>query len=497
MGDLMQGAQRSADREGGASRLGEESPAGVHWTMTRVMAATRGSLVGGVSAPRLATICTDTRHLQPNDVFVALVGDRFDGHAFVDEAVKKGAAAVIVNRIPTPMPSVSVIVVDDTLKALGDLAAFRRRLLPNLKVIAITGSCGKTTVKEMTAAILASRFRLLKTKGNFNNLVGLPLCLLQVEEDHEVAVLEMGMNRPGEIARLTEIAGPDIACITNVRPAHLEGVHDIEGVARAKGELFFGVKPGARLVVNLDDPNVEGLTRNLHQEMITFGLDGNAEVRATQIQSLGARGMLFSLRRGTRTAQVHMKAVGIHNVTNAMAAAALAYAVGADFDTIVEGLESFVSCEQRLCIRQTPGVPRIVNDSYNANPASVAAALMTLKELKGGNKAVAVLGDMLELGAHSIPAHRGLGEEAGRLGLDYLFAVGKFAPHLVAGARSAGMSRDQAMEFVNKEEIFVFLEGLRGLGRLQEEDWILVKGSHGMHMETLVEELVNAEGDIG
>ncbi|MDH5297472.1 MAG: UDP-N-acetylmuramoyl-tripeptide--D-alanyl-D-alanine ligase, partial [Desulfobulbaceae bacterium] len=260
MGGVGNDRSQPAGITGGGGYCSAAVPA-APWSISQVLLATGGRFVAGSPQARFRAISTDSRTIEAGDLFVALAGEQHDGLAFVSEAVKKGAAGIVVARVPEPLPAVPVILVEDTTRALGDLAAYRRSLMPNLKVLAITGSSGKTTVKEMVAAILEQKMKVLKTRGNFNNLIGMPLSLLPVERQHHVAVLEMGMNQAGEIARLAEIADPDIACINNVQPAHLAGFGDIDGVARAKGELFAGVKSWARLVVNLDDRRVRALAR--------------------------------------------------------------------------------------------------------------------------------------------------------------------------------------------------------------------------------------------
>ena len=245
------------------------------WNLSRILLATGGRFLSGSTRAAFRLITTDSRTVQPGDLFLALVGENFDGHDFVMEAVAKGAAGLIVSR-PVEITTVPVIQVADTLRALGDLASYRRRQIPDLQVLAITGSSGKTTVKEMTGAILSREYNILKTSGNFNNLIGMPLTLLGIDYRHEMAILEMGMNRPGEIARLTEIADPDICCITNIQDAHLAGLGDINGVARAKGEIFAGGKSWAKLVVNMDDKRVRALARRHGQEKITFGRSSKA-----------------------------------------------------------------------------------------------------------------------------------------------------------------------------------------------------------------------------
>lgn len=477
----------SAGKRGGDPHLAGQPRSA--WDLAALLQATGGRLLNAGKAAPLGAVSTDTRAIRPGDIFVALVGERFDGHDFLVGAEQRGAAVLVVSRVPQLLPAVPVVLVADTLKALGDLAAFHRASLQHLRVVAITGSTGKTTVKEMTAAILGRQFRILKTEGNRNNLVGMPLSLLPADVDHEVAVLELGMNRPGEIARLTEIADPDVACIVNVQAAHLEGLGDIEGVARAKGELFAGLHDWATMVVNVDDARVASLAAAYPRRKVRFGLDLQAEVRATHIRGMGEEGVAFTLHVLGDKRRTTLRCPGVHNVGNALAAAAIAHAVGLGIEQIAEGLEGYIPFASRLQVSTVTGGLKVINDTYNANPGSMRAALATMVDLAGAHKKVAVLGDMLELGEESGSAHVALGGEAAALGCDVLLAVGEFARSTVEGARSAGMDTQQAKEFSSKAEVVAQLRKLEVLGDLVAGDWILVKGSRGMRMESIVDDL--------
>jgi UDP-N-acetylmuramoyl-tripeptide--D-alanyl-D-alanine ligase len=265
------------------------------WDLGKVIEATGGRLAAGRQETVFRAVSTDSRSIEPGDLFVALRGDSFDGERFCADAVSRGAAGVVVTAAPEPPLPVPVVLVSDTLKALGDLAAFRRSLMTELKVVAITGSSGKTTVKEMVAAILSRKLRILKTMGNFNNLIGLPLSLLPVDGRQQVAILEMGMNQTGEIARMTEISDPDIACINNIQAAHLQGLNSIKGVAMAKGELFAGLKETGTLVVNLEDPLVSRLAGQYDQKQVSYGYRRQAMVRGSYIHNRGEAGVSFTL----------------------------------------------------------------------------------------------------------------------------------------------------------------------------------------------------------
>jgi murE/murF fusion protein len=441
-------------------------------------------------------ISTDTRTIQPGDLFVALKGDNFDGRMFAEKAIEKGAAGLLIYHTPDQkeppldfQPTLPVLLVPDTVIALGQLAGFLRRWDDELQVVAITGSSGKTTVKEMTGAILSQSHSLLKTEGNFNNLIGLPLTLFGLKPDHVIAVLEMGMNRPGEIASLTEIADPDIACIINVQEAHLEGLGDIKGVAKAKNELFAGLKTEGKVAVNLDDTIVSSLAEALTQKKITFGCHPDAFVRASDIKSLGEEGMEYTLHIGSKFSKVIIKGLGKHNVTNSLAAAAMAHGAGSSIEEITQGLAAFTPYDKRTCIEELPSGVKVLNDSYNANPASMLAALKTLVDLKKENRAVAVLGDMLELGNKNDEAHSTIGRTVTELGFDFLAAFGSQAENIVNSAKEAGMDPAAAKGFSSKKELSSWLQELVQDGKIESGDWFLIKGSRGMRMEEVLEHL--------
>lgn len=478
------------------------------WTIGSVAQATGGKISGDGTDVLLGKVSTDSRSVEPGQIFVALEGDRFDGHDFAGQVVEKGAACLVVTRRIEEQSArrVSQIIVGDTLRALGDMAGYRRRLMRHLSspvVIGLTGSCGKTTVKEMTAAILQRHWPVgpdnpencvLKTSGNFNNLVGMPLSLLPLNVKHRAAVIEMGMNRPGELARLAEIAEPDISCITNIHAAHLEGLHSLEGVARAKEELFAGTSPDGILIVNLDDPLVRACSVRYSQKKVTFsvseeGRQYGPDVWATDIE-VGTEGLITFLLHlpGGSAVDVHLYAAGIHNVANALAAAAISWAAGAKAPEIAAGLSDFRAAAKRMEMLESPGGYGILNDTYNANPASMAAALRTLEQMRGRVSA-ALLGDMLELGDSSETAHWDLGKLAASCRIDYLGLVGNYAGFVADGARDAGMEADRIRIFQSKDEAAAWIEELQGQGLLGRGDWLLVKASRGLRMETIVARL--------
>jgi UDP-N-acetylmuramoyl-tripeptide--D-alanyl-D-alanine ligase len=457
------------------------------WTVEEILQATGGKLIRAGTTGVFGEVVTDSKSVKEGSVFVALKGQRLDGHRFLGDAVRRGAACVVVHKKNAVVKSknAAAIRVADTLKALGDLAHFRR-MLAAPKVLAITGSNGKTTTKEMVAAILerarwngdALKGRVLKTEGNFNNLVGLPLTLLRLGADEKVAVLELGTSNPGEIARLTRIAEPDVALVTSIAPAHLSGLRSLAGVAREKGELYRGLRAGAIAVVNVDDPWTRRQGEKFTGTKITYGKAG--AVRGEDEKFLGAEGTEFTLSAGTGRARVRLKLLGEHNLSNALGAAAMAHALGVDLGTIRAGLEAVRPFPMRMAVEQWNGVG-IINDAYNANPASMEAALKTLVRVAAAGKKIAVLGDMLELGREARKRHLLLGRQAAECGVDRLYLFGRLAGAVKRGALAAGM--DEGSVAIGKSH-----GRMASLIRRQARpgDWILFKGSRGMKMEKVL-----------
>lgn len=431
--------------------------------------------------------------MRPGELFVALQGPRFDGHDFIPDVLRKGAAGVLGLRgrmessAAPDLPGRFFIGVPDTLRALGDLAASWRGRM-RARVAAVTGSNGKTTTKEMTARILEGSCRALKTEGNLNNLIGLPLMLCKLAPDHEAAVLEMGMSAPGEIRRLKEIARPQVSVITNIGRAHLEFLGSIAGVAHAKGELWEGLEAEDGIAVNADDPWVVRLAGAASCRKLTFGIDNEAQVRGEELRP-GKRGIGFSLvLQGTRQ-HVELAACGRHNVYNALAAASVASLLGLSPVAIRAGLEGFQSFDGRGRIVVLGRNVQLLDDTYNANPDSLAATLAAYGELKGGSRGLVILGDMLELGPGSAAAHEKAGRQIGAMGCAHLFFLGEMAGELARGSLAAGMEKERVHAGQDYAQI---LE--RVAGALEDGDWILVKGSRRMRMERIIEDLAERLG---
>ena len=455
------------------------------FTINEIALATEGRIIGNADG-EVSAISSNSRSVAPGELFVPLRGERFDGHAFIPEVIEKGITTILAEKhwlkANTAPDSITCIAVKNSLHALGDLAAeWRRRF--DIPIIAVTGSNGKTTVKEMLGSILALTGSGLKTSGNLNNLIGLPQMIFQLCPEHRWAVLEMGMSEPGEIDRLAAIAAPRVGIVLNALPAHLQSMGTVEAVAAAKGELLHRISDGGLAVVNADDPRVASLSQNASARRISFGID-RGEVRARDIEPLGLNGQHFLLVTPHGEATVHLKACGRHNIYNALAATA-ALLEKVELPTIVAGLESFTPYKGRFQIEQLDGIT-LIDDSYNANPASTKAALETLNQIAASGHRIAVLGDMLELGEHEDDAHRGVGAVAGRT-IDRLYLLGeRMTKYAVEGAMLADMPTEAVVCCTSHREIAELLHQ-----SITEGDVILCKGSRGMTMEKVATELKN------
>ena len=424
----------------------------------------------------LSEVSTDSRALNAGALFVALRGPHFDGHQFIADAATHGAAAALVSNAPGAAP-LPLLRVEDTVVALARLAGWWRGRF-RLPLVGVTGSNGKTTIKEMIGRILSHQSRGLVTRGNLNNHIGVPLTLLRLRKPHRFAVVEMGMNRAGEIARLGAIARPTIALISNAQPSHLEGLGTTRAVALAKGEILESTAAAGVAVLNADDPFYPLWREHAaHLRVRSFGLDNAADVRARWQPCAG--GSVVSIDTGAQVIEARLALPGSHNARNAAAAAAAALVAGASPDAVRHGLEHTSAVAGRLSTRRGGGGGLILDDSYNANPLSVRAGLEVLAAYRGLR--VAVLGDMAELGGDAPRLHRETGAQARRLGIDALFVLGRLS---VETARGFGPG---ARHF---EDHAALLEALRPLDR--EHTVFLVKGSRSLRMETIVEGL--AEG---
>jgi len=456
-------------------------------TADDVARLTGGRLIVRSDRPILGA-AVDSRLVEPGQVFVALPGERTDGHAYLSEAIARGAAALIVARPiadPGAVGDVTAIRVVDPLAALGALAAgWRRRFDP--LVVGVTGSIAKTSTKEAIASVLGRRFRTLRTEGNQNNEIGLPLTLLRLRPEHQAAVLEMGMYVGGEIADLARIARPRIGVVTAVQAVHMSRIGSLEAIERAKGELLEALPPDGLAILNADDPIVRGMDGRTVARSVTYGFAVDADVGAESVESLGLDGMRFVLRADGRRRAMTIPVLGRLSVHNALAAAAVGAAAGMSPDEIAAGLATGWSAPHRVAVVRL-GAITIIDDTYNASPGAVIAALDLLAALPG--RRGAVLGEMLELGEASAQAHREVGAAAARTA-DWLMVVGDGASGIADGAVAAGLDPSAVMRVRDVDAALAVLPP-----RLRDHDVVLVKASRGVALDAVVDGLQREFGD--
>lgn len=443
---------------------------------------TGGRILSGSPETAFTGYTIDSRTARPGDLFFAISGRR-DGHDFVAAAAEQGAAGAVVSKPASPpRKGFALLGVPDTLRGLQDLAVAALREHP-VRIIAVTGSAGKTTTKEFAADLLSSRLRILKSEGNYNNHLGLPLSLLRLDESHEAAVLEMGMSAPGEILALTRIAPPDIAVITNILPVHLQFFDSVKDIGRAKKEILDGAKSGAVAVLNGDDPLVRETAASWTGRRIHFGLRADNDVRASDIRTDRNRGMRFALEYGGRNVEASLPFFTEVFLRNALAAAGICLALQVPADIVVTGLARLKPHARRGVFIELQNGIRVYDDSYNSNPEALASILHSLAGLPARRK-VAVLGDMLELGPRETEFHRRAGERVVKEGWDILIATGPLASLMAEGAVAAGMPQNAVIVFPDAREAAL------AAGRfLEPGDLVLVKGSRSMEMHRVVEAL--------
>jgi UDP-N-acetylmuramoyl-tripeptide--D-alanyl-D-alanine ligase len=456
-------------------------------TLSQIAAFAGGNLAAENREAPVSRVSTDSRTLQAGDLFVPLRGENFDGHKFIQQAAERGAVGAIVEEkwngsVPK---NFAVIRVPDTLVGYQTLAANYRASLP-IKVIAITGSNGKTSTKDFVAATLARKFRVTKTEGNFNNHVGLPQTMLAAKREDEIAVWEIGMNHPGEIAALAKLAAPDVAIITNVGIAHIEFMGSREAIAEEKGALAEAVASKGTLILNAEDAFTESIATRTRARIVLAGIE-NGSVRATDI-SQHSTGSEFTIMEGAHRCRAQLPVPGIHMVQNAMLAVAAGRVFGLSLEECAAGLASTPLTKARLQIREIEGI-QFIDDSYNANPDSMKAALRTLMELDADGRRIAVLGEMGELGAESESGHREVGETAAALRIDQLIAVGAGGATIARAANKAGLKKSVAVN--SPQEAAELLEKNATAG-----DLILIKGSRAARMERVLEEFARRAEEV-
>src|SRR5438093_51523 len=447
--------------------------------LSQIARFAEASLSSGDGTAVISKVSTDSRTIKPGELFVALRGENFEAHDFVEAAAKSGAAGALVNRnwrghVPR---NFALIRATDTLNAYQQIAANYRQSL-TLKVLAITGSNGKTSTKDFAASVLARRFRVTKTEGNFNNHLGLPRTILEATSEDEVAVWEVGMNHPGEIAALSKIAAPDAAIITNIGVAHIEFMGSREAIAAEKGALAEAIEPQGTVILNADDPFSEGIAARTHARVVFAGTTGGA-VRAIEIRQ-SADGSEFTIVEGAHRCRAQLPVAGSHMVQNALLAVAAGRAFGLSIEECAAGLASAPLTKARLQIKEIGGV-QFLDDSYNANPDSMKAALRTLVELDADGKRIAVLGEMRELGTESQRGHREVGETAATLGVDQLITIGDAAELIAEGARTVGFDKVSSAQSTSV--------AAKLLSEMVEPgDLVLIKGSRAARTEEVIEQ---------
>jgi UDP-N-acetylmuramoyl-tripeptide--D-alanyl-D-alanine ligase len=448
-------------------------------TLSQIAQFAGASLSAGDGSVVIDRIGSDSRTIRPGELFIALRGENFDGHDFVESVATSGAAGALVDHKWNGNVSnnFALIRATDTLLAYQKIAANYRRSLP-LRVLAITGSNGKTSTKDFAASVLARKFRVTKTEANFNNHVGLPRTILEATSDDEVAVWEIGMNHPGEIAALSNIAAPDVAIITNVGVAHIEFMGSREAIAREKGALVEAVDPQGTVILNADDPFSKEIAARSRAKVVFAGTtDGT--VRATEIRQ-SADGSEFTILEGAHRCRAQIPVPGLHMVQNALLAVAAGRAFGLSIEECAAGLAVAPLTKARLQIKQIGGLD-FLDDSYNANPDSMKAALRTLMELDTEGKRIAILGEMRELGAESERGHREVGETAATLDVDHLITIGDAAETIAQGARAAGLRNVSSVSSTRKAADV--------LGEIAAPgDLVLIKGSRAAKTEEVIEQ---------
>ena len=451
-------------------------------TLEHIAQVCKGTYYGpeGKKQEEVQSIITDSRKAESGCLFVPIVGERVDAHKFIPQVMEAGALATLSERL-LENADFPYILVESSLQAVKDIAEFYLKQL-NIPVVGITGSVGKTSTKEVIASVLSQKYRTLKTQGNFNNELGLPLTVFRLRDEDEIAVLEMGISDFGEMTRLAKIARPDTCVITNIGTCHLENLGDRNGVLKAKTEIFKYLKPEGHIVLNGDDDKLSTVTEYEGIRPVFFGMSGNCQVYGDEIVSRGLKGMTCTIHLGETTFSVDIPMPGRHMVYNALAAAAIGNIYGLTTEQIKAGIESLEPISGRFRMIETEKF-LIVDDCYNANPMSMKASLDVLKD--GAGRRVAVLGDMGELGTNEVQLHEEVGEHAGKCGIDVLICAGPLCRHMAEKAASVNPS----LKVIYEQDRDSLMEHLQDY--VQPGDTILVKASHFMKFEAAVEKLQN------
>lgn len=445
-------------------------------SLIEVIKAVCGQCPLAIEDTRINHVSTDSRKVERGNLYIALEGELFDGHDFVQDAIAKGAVAVIVSKPVEAVKNAVVILVENTLTALWQLATYYREQLAK-PVVAITGSVGKTSTKDMVATILSAKYHIHKSQGNFNNHIGMPMTILGLEKNHDAIVVEMGMRGFGEIRTLTHIAKPSIAMITNIGLSHIERLESQENILKAKLEIVEGLDENGVLILNANDPLLAHVEQSITQRIVYIGVDTPADYMAHTVEDLGEEGVHFKIKLKNQEYDVQIPAVGKHNVYNVLFGIACGIELGMSPEEILEGIKKYQPEKMRLNLIEKDGI-KFINDSYNASPDSMRAALQVLGSLAKGGRAIAILGNMFELGHMASSAHYDVGKMCVENNVDFTAIIGENAKDIALGISDS----EKYKIFDTHEAIVLYMKESLRMG-----DVVLVKGSRGMQMERILE----------
>ncbi len=458
----------------------------ISFNCTELVEAVGGRLLWGETSMTFNGVTTDSRKVTKNSLFIPLIGEKFDGHDYIEQCFNAGASVCLTSKLLPQVSGCAAVFVSDTAKALRDLAAWHRKKF-NLPVVGITGSVGKTSTKDMVSCVLSQQYKVLKTQGNFNNEIGLPLTVFNIDNSHEAAVIEMGMSGFGEISRLTAIAKPHIAIITNIGVSHIEKLGSQEGILKAKLEILEGLDKDGLVILNGDDPLLSSLKGKLPFRTVFYGMNSVSDYTALNYQTMGEQGTNFEIKINNCMYSVEIPVPGIHNVYNALAAISVGIEMKIPMEVIVNGIKQFSPGNMRQSIINHNGI-KIINDAYNASPQSMQAAINVLEEISSGSRSIAVLGDMFEMGDMSKDLHYSVGDFIKNKKINYLVTVGHDSRMISQAVADSGNCEIKLHHFENNQEALKYIMGIATPGT-----YILIKGSRGMKMEEIADGIMKSE----
>lgn len=456
----------------------------ISFDCAELIEAVGGQLLWGALDKIFVGITTDSRKVTKDNLFIPLVGENFDGHDYIEQCLNNGAAVCLTSKSIPQISDCTAVLVDDTAKALRDIATWHRNKY-DIPVVGITGSVGKTSTKDMVACVVAKQYNVLKTQGNFNNEIGLPLTMINLDISHEAAVIEMGMSGFGEISRLTAIAQPEIAIITNIGVSHIEKLGSQQGILKAKLEILESLDEGGLVVLNGDDPLLRELNGKLKYRTVYYGMSQELDFVAYNYRSLGETGTHFNINYKGETYEVYIPVPGLHNVYNALAAIAVGIEMNIPMNVIVDGISEYSPGNMRQNIISFNGL-KIINDAYNASPQSMQASINVLEEISSDSRSIAILGDMLEMGEMAKELHYSVGNFIKDKKIDFLVTVGKNSKYITQAVADSGNNSMKLRHFENNDCVLNYISGI-----IRQGDYILIKGSRGMKMEQIAEGIMN------